>query len=132
MSVEILVALLLYVAFKDCDDVTVTLSLEIELPMKKKGPPYQTDYVILMKETAKEPSYSTEVKTVVPVEFKIVKPCHCIEMLIYCPYIMRISKLDSILGCLMDGINDYMTFVSADDSVILNTIPNLLNCLVRS
>ena len=59
---------------------------------------------------------------------------------------MRISKLDSILGCLKDGIawhalkvsrqneteafvNDYVRFASADYSVILNTIPNLLNCL---
>ena len=115
-----------------------------------------------MKETAKEPSYSTdasmiiykestpiiviEVKTVVPAEFEIIKPSDCIKMLIYCLYIMRISKLDSILGCLTDGIvwhalkitrqnetkvfvNDYMRFASTDYSVILNTIPNLLNCL---
>jgi len=108
-------------------------------------PSYSTDArMVVYKEST--PIIVIEVKTVVPVEFEIIKPSECIKMLIHCLYTMRISKLDSILGCLTDGIvwhvlklarqnetkvfvNDYMRFASADNSVILSAILNLLNCL---
>ena len=55
---------------------------------------------------------------------------------------MRTEKRNAVLGCLTDGkvwhvmkvsrndkhlsVNDYVTFSSSDDSVIINTIPHLL------
>ena len=42
------------------------------------------------------------VKSVVSIEFKIVKPQDCIEMLIYCLYITRLFNIDGVLGCVTD------------------------------
>lgn len=91
------------------------------------------------------PAMIIEVKTVVAIEFDIIKAHECIEMLIYCLYILRLSKTHVVLGCLTDGkawhvlkvkrienelsVSDYMAFSSSDDGVIVNTIPSLLTFL---
>ena len=122
-SVQVRVALLLYMAFGNSKNVTVAPSLDIELPFKKRGPPYQSDFVIMTKEQtpteASKPSSSSttgmvlyqsnvpamiiEVKIVVAMDFKSVKAHECIEMLIYCLYILRIQNLQAVLGCITDG-----------------------------
>ena len=62
-SVQVCVALLLYMAFGNSKNVTIAPSLDIELPFKKRGPPYQSDFVVMTKEQtpaeASEPSSSS-------------------------------------------------------------------------
>ena len=44
-----------------------------------------------------------EVKSVVAVEFGTVTESDCTGMLIYCLYILRTEKRNTVLGCLTDG-----------------------------
>lgn len=82
----------------------------------------------------KIPVIVIEVKTVVPMEFEMMKASNSIEMLIYCLYLLRTWKLNSVIGCLTNGkvwhaikvkrmdrelcIIDYMTFASTCIQVI--------------
>ena len=43
-----------------------------------------------------------EVKTSVPIDFYKIRPHECIELLIYCLYVMKLHQREAILGSLTD------------------------------
>ena len=121
-SVHICVALLLSTALKAMQDTSLKVVpfLSSDLSHKKKGLPYTADFIITKDSnpTVEEgptgrpdfvvfqkatPIVVIEVKVVIPVEFFKVKPHDCIELLIYCFYLVRLHKRDNILGILTDG-----------------------------
>lgn len=164
ISVQVQVALL---AFSHHDNISVTLSLEIELWVKKIGPAYHPDHVIINEQSelsstdaknlftgadARNISNSTDargscmgtgmlvyqlktpvmvivVKTVVPIEFEMVEASDCIEMLIYCLYILRSLDLNSIIGCVTDAKVWHAIRVSRNDTdLCINKIHDICKC----
>ena len=112
--------------------------LSLDLPHKKKGPPYTADFIITKDSnpTVEEgltgrpdfvvfqkatPIVVIEVKVVIPVEFFKVKPHDCIELLIYCFYLMRLHKRDTILGVLTDGESWHVLKLMMQDSRLKET-----------
>ena len=97
--------------------------------------------LVIFKEAL--PIMIIEVKTTVPIEFYKVKADECIEMLMYCFYIMRLYKREVVLGSLTDGkvwhtlkltkkddglvVEDYYILESTEDHIIVGNIPNLLD-----
>lgn len=100
-------------------NLTIKPFMNLDLPYKKKGQPYQADFVIYRQCEPPTDEPPTEVNMVVfnkttpimvieakpgiPVDFLQVKAKHTIELLVYCHYIMRISNINIILGSLTDG-----------------------------
>ena len=117
-SVMVHVALLLFLSLRGIKEVKIIPSFPIEIPEKKKGPPYQTDFLIksdhsysgvdfvLLKENIHDniPIMLIEVKSSVNIDLCKVNPQYVIELLVYCQYIMRLYKLTAILGSLTDGL----------------------------
>ena len=102
------IALVLFMAFKNHEHITVVPSLDIKLPFKKKGAPYQSNFDVMVKESTEEPSstramvvyqrkipaITTEVKlSFILVLFERVNHYECIEMLICCLYISSLIRL---------------------------------------
>ena len=126
-------------ALHNCEELTVVPSLTIELPFKKKGPSYRSDFVIMTEqsESAKMeqsgsnnpdsvifkealPIMIIEVKTTIPIEFYKVKADECIEMLVYCFYIMRLYKREVVLGSLTDGkVWHTLKLTKKDDGLVV-------------
>ena len=86
------VALLLFMGFGRRQEIKIVPSLDIELPFKKKGHPFQCDFVIRRKISEESPGSSTgivihrksvpvmiiEVKAVISGEFDQIKAHECI------------------------------------------------------
>ena len=122
-SVSIHVAFLLCAALKGyC--MKVFPYVNIDVPIKKKDHPYQTDFLICdfsQHKKSEQPVESIklpcsmliqklgqsvmviEVKRSVSVNFNNIDTQHSMELIIYCLYVMRIYDCNRILGSLTDG-----------------------------
>lgn len=106
---------LLYAALKENNEMKLIPFQNVNIPYKKRGPPYQTDFISTKEEPVTVPGPSMvilrksipqmiiEVKMSVPVDFSKLDNHDCIELLIYCTYIMSVHKIKTILGTITDG-----------------------------
>ena len=109
------------------------IELDIEIPFIKRGPSYQSAFIVMQAEQStrgssveeqqsasgvadlviyrrKAPVIVIETKAVVPVTIETVKPTDMIEMLIYCLYITRISVCVCVSVYVHFGLHDFFKF----------------------
>ena len=116
------VAFLLHGAFKGHKNISICPSLDLDIPIKKKGPAYNSDFVIfkttpqptsnacdaggsvgLVVYQSSRPIIVVEVKATVGCDLYKIPPHFVMEMLVYCIYIMKMKNTNVILGCVTDG-----------------------------
>ena len=111
----------MHAALQHVQDVHIAPSLDIELPVTKKGPPYNADFVVFKsvnkKPLSKENNDTTgfvvyskdvpimvvEAKAGIPIRYVNVPSQNYMELFIYCIYIMRTTEAKIVLACLTDG-----------------------------
>lgn len=116
---------------------------KVKQPQSKQEPDVSAGLIVYNKSV---PVIIVEAKAGIPIKFINVTSQFYMELFIYCIYIMRTTEANIVLGCLTDGktwhvfkvtLNDdgelslhsYLSFASASDQVIINTIPRLLDIL---
>ena len=113
--------MLLSVALRKYDQLMVVPFHDLQIPVKKKGPSYQVDFLIKHKgdvaggqanddeNVDKPPNITTilnkdqvvmviEIKQAVAANFLYIESCDVLELIIYCSYMMRLNNLNDVLG----------------------------------
>ena len=142
-SVSVYVALLLFTALKG-HDVKILPYVNLDVPFKKKGHPYQSDFIIfdvpanVLITKFDNPIMLVEIKKGISVNFNTLDHHDVMELFIYCLYVTRIYKVDDIIGSLTDGqtwhtfkiekvqdslsILKHLVLSSTDKKIILGTV----------
>ena len=150
-SVSLRIAMLLYLAFLNASFKLIPF-FSVDIPFKKKGPAYQTDYILTNTEIEDIPKYKLirggklvmviEIKKTVNTNFTSIEPHDVLELMVYCQYLMRLYDKEMILGSLTDGrvwhtikfgmeedmlmIMKYGNIIAKDDMEVIGSVPNLL------
>ena len=143
--------MLLYLAFLNASFKMIPF-FSVDIPFKKKGPAYQTDYILTNTEIEDIPKYKLirggklvmviEIKKTVNTNFTSIEPHDVLELMVYCQYLMRLYDEEMILGSLTDGrvwhtikfgmeedmlmIMKYGNIIAKDDMEVIGSVPNLL------